>query len=558
MITITPQGQVYLCKTPLENDYKNQLTFANATAQQNYFASKVFKSDADYTYIKKDNTITVNFNIDEIINCNYLFYENRGFTNKIYYCFITNMEYVNENATRVYIETDVYQTYMFDIVKKSCFVEREHTNDDTIGNNTVPEDLDTGEFIINEYDEMDEYGGSGHVVIGVTKVPDDLKMLQTTGSTQPYKAPTTIYNGVFSGLSYFVFKEPKDASQFITIMDLNGVADNIVSVFICPNSIYNTTSSNWTNFPYIITWPGGTIGDISIDLTFNYNKFPEGLSEIVLADNKTISLNTTLNGYTPKNNKMFTKEFNYLYITNNNGNNITYAYEDFINNTPKYRIIGAVCPGCSIRLIPENYKKYETSGSGEHNSQISFGLVGGKYPTCSWRTDIYTNWVTQQGVNHLSTNGGISRGEEGALPSIDMMGAISSGVSFIKGLMSSTDKKTKHAQTEGNINVGDVTYACGMTNFLYFKMSCRYEYAKRIDDFLNVYGYKVNEFKIPNIEGRTYWNYVKTVECNFEGDIPQMYLNKIKEIFNNGVTFWHDPTKFLDYSQSNTIVTPTP
>ena len=32
-MTITPQGQLYLCKTPLENDYKNQLTFANANAQ---------------------------------------------------------------------------------------------------------------------------------------------------------------------------------------------------------------------------------------------------------------------------------------------------------------------------------------------------------------------------------------------------------------------------------------------------------------------------------------------------------------------------------------------
>ena len=25
-MTITPQGQLYLCKTKLENDYKNQLT----------------------------------------------------------------------------------------------------------------------------------------------------------------------------------------------------------------------------------------------------------------------------------------------------------------------------------------------------------------------------------------------------------------------------------------------------------------------------------------------------------------------------------------------------
>jgi hypothetical protein len=69
-----------------------------------------------------------------------------------------------------------------------------------------------------------------------------------------------------------------------------------------------------------------------------------------------------------------------------------------------------------------------------------------------------------------------------------------------------------------------------------------------------MFGYKVNEVKIPNTEGRTNWNYVKTIDCNFEGDIPQMYLNKIKEIFNNGITLWHNASTFLDYSQSNTIV----
>ena len=61
MITITPQGQVYLCKTPLENDYKNQLTFANATAQLNYFNSKIYRNlgDDNYYYIKKDSVIII-------------------------------------------------------------------------------------------------------------------------------------------------------------------------------------------------------------------------------------------------------------------------------------------------------------------------------------------------------------------------------------------------------------------------------------------------------------------------------------------------------------------
>ena len=142
-MTVTPQGLLYLCKTPLKNDYKNQLTFNNLNAQQTYFNTTIQFSFSDYTYIKKDNTITVGKNIDEIIGCNYLFYRNVGFTTKYYYCFITNMEYINEDVTRLTIETDVFQTWMFQIVYNRCFVEREHVNNDSIGLHTIPENLET-------------------------------------------------------------------------------------------------------------------------------------------------------------------------------------------------------------------------------------------------------------------------------------------------------------------------------------------------------------------------------------------------------------------------------
>ena len=160
MITVNPQGQIRLCKTPLENDYKNQLTFNNATDQFNYFNSKVQHRFDNYTYIKKDNVINVGIHIDQIIDCNYLFYQNVGFPNaKYYYCFITNMEYVNENCTKITFETDCFQTWLFQIKYNKCFIEREHTNNDTIGTNTIPENLETGEYIIDNYikfDKLDE------------------------------------------------------------------------------------------------------------------------------------------------------------------------------------------------------------------------------------------------------------------------------------------------------------------------------------------------------------------------------------------------------------------
>jgi hypothetical protein len=539
VITITPQGSVYLCKTPLENDYKNQLTFANATSQQSYFNSKVVTSETDYTYIKKDNTIVIGKPIDDIISCNYLFYKNTGFTNRYYYCFITNMEYVNENATRITIETDVYQTYMFDIIKKACFVEREHVNDDTIGANTTHEGIDTGEMIVNEVEYFDELSSGAHVIVGVSKLPEELRTETLTISTRNY-------NGIYSGLYYIVCQNYIDASKLIAVMDIEDLAENIYDVFLVPESLYNTT-----------TWSDSFTKHLDIfdvDINVSCKLLPNTTTSTLMAT-ESVDINTTLNGYTPKNNKLFTKEFNYMYITNNNGGNVEMAYEDFIDNEPTFHIKGSVCPGCSIKLIPDNYKKYDTSLPQYTDYLYDFGIMGGKYPTCSWSSDSYTNWLTQNAVDYAF-------GEVGNVATLGVLMATGnplalglSGIGLIKDAL--TDKlkhETSPVQAKGNINGGDVSFSTSMTCFTVYQMSLKYEFAKRIDDYLSMFGYKVNEVKIPNTEGRTNWNYVKTIDCNFEGDIPQMYLNKIKEIFNNGITLWHNASTFLDYSQSNTIV----
>lgn len=545
MISITPQGQVYLCKTPLENDYKHQLTFANATAQQTYFASKVFRSDTDYTYIKKDNTITVNFPIDDIITCNYLYYKNVGFSTKFYYCFITKMEYVNENATRLTIETDVWQTYMFDIVKKTCFVEREHVNDDTFGSNTVPEGLDTGEFIINECDEFTRMDLTYNIV-GVSRPQTDTEANSIYGGSM---------NGLYTGLSFYVFQDATETGKFIKAYDRIGHGDNIVTVFALPQNFFpNITFETLTVYNDSGTAYGTMTGKRITDTTIP--------TEFI---RKTIYKNTTLNGYSPKNNKMFTGEFNYLYVTNNGGTDVKYNYEDFISD-PHFKIDGVMCVGGSIKLMPTNYKKYDCLNPNTRYSwsEYNYGITCAKYPTCSWSNDAYTNWLTQNATNFLVEDIKFGYSQFGSTPGEENINEISKMMNrdwIAKGIGHYLDRmalKKSYSfmpvQAKGSINAGDITLCEGAIGFWYYKMSVKYEYAKRIDDFLSMFGYKVNNIKIPNITGRLNWNYVKTIGCNFEGDIPQIYLNKIKDIFNNGITFWHDPTKFLDYSQSNTIV----
>ena len=77
------------------------------------------------------------------------------------------------------------------------------------------------------------------------------------------------------------------------------------------------------------------------------------------------------------------------------------------------------------------------------------------------------------------------------------------------------------------------------------EMSVRADYARRIDDYFSMYGYKVDKVKDLEFHSRSNWNFIKTIGCNVEGDCPAPVVEAIKAIFNRGVTLWH--TGDFDY-----------
>lgn len=541
MITVTPQGQVYICKTPLENDYKNQLTFATKVAQENYFNSTIIKTLDNYTYIKKDNVIKVGINIDEIIDCNYLFYRNNGFTNKIYYCFITKMEYVNENVTAITIETDCFQTWYFDIRYKKCFVEREHVNDDTIGIHTIPEGLEIGDYVdqpigIDENSDLNFLTKDGHSPYVVLAVSE-------TGLDVALPSGSRIYNNVYSGLIFLTFPSTGAVDQYINYIQHHITEDIIYAAFMCPYEI----ATDGNNFEWLTFTDGSTTFQYAfIDYTTKATQM--GLVKIHKPNN--------LDTYVPRNNKLFVFPYRYFNISNNSGSSATYKYEYFNSNDGnddcQFTMLGAISPGCSIRLVPYNYKE----GKSEFNytfEEVDESIVAGKLPTCGWTNDAYTNWLTQNAINIpldiasdiIKTGVGVATGN------VALAGG---GLAGIGGTMAEIYQHSLIPTTaKGGVNQGDLNFADKLC-FSVYKKTIKYEYAKIIDNYFDMFGYKVNDVKIPNITGRQNWNYVKTIDCNFDGDIPQTDLNIIKAMFNGGVTLWHNPANILNYSLSNNIV----
>jgi hypothetical protein len=85
-------------------------------------------------------------------------------------------------------------------------------------------------------------------------------------------------------------------------------------------------------------------------------------------------------------------------------------------------------------------------------------------------------------------------------------------------------------------------------------MTIKEEFARRIDRYFTMYGYKVNTLKIPETTSRSNWNYVQTIDVNIEGAIPAEDMQRLKKVYDSGVTLWHTTAYFMDYSQPNPII----
>ena len=523
-----PNSNLYLLNVEFDKNYKNLIDFENKTEQNKYFESLVNANNVyeNYTYLPTSKTIKVQAKYDDIYNFNYLFYNNTSVTNKRYFAFITNLTYINENTTEITFEIDVWQTYQFEINFNKSFIEREHVNDDSLGLHTYPENLETGEFKINGTIENYDLFTEGKGIIMMCLVNPE------TG--EPINLSGGVYNGVFSGVTYYYFADANVLSIYIENLDKKGASDSIVGIFMCPKKLIDVTGS-----PQF------------------YAKVNESNSEF--SENWNISIPTTLNGYVPKNKKLFTSQFSFLNIDNNSGVIQKYMYERMNINNDKslFEVVSAVTPGMSVRCFPRGYNNINRT---ERVNEVGINL--GKFPTCAWVNDMYVNWLTQNSLNigvSAASSGLQIAGGLGLLATGAGAGAgasmISSGILGIASTLGSMqEKSTQPMSSAGNLNSGDVTFASDFLTFSAYNMCPSPEYIEIIDNYFSQFGYKVAKLKDVNFKSRKYWNYIKTIDVNITGSINQNDLIILNQIFNNGTTIWHSPDEIYDYSLDNYIV----
>lgn len=548
--------EVRLCAVPLESDYKHTLAFQTYAAQQQYFIGKTVHTSTNFSYQRKDKVIRYPMDYDELVTrgVNYVMYKNSANTTKWYFAFITKMEYVSEGVTHIHIKTDVIQTWGGNFTLKPCFVEREHCEDDTVGLHTIPEGLETGEYIVNKKYSIhpDREGGTGlgslAVILGVAR------------SENGELEHGYFYNGIYSGIRYYCFSAQSDnqLSEFLSRYDSEGVGDSIHCMFLAPKILVDNAGTITWNEPISESWDTKVIrvnptGSQRSDKTYTM-QFSEDYLD---------------NRYVPRNKKLMCYPYRYLSATNNCGATAIYRFEEFRDELagtgererpmiePSFVLEMSLTPGCSGRLYPWKYK----------NVQMNYdeGLTMGKYPILNWASDAFTNWMTQNSVNlglSIVTGAGQIIGGAAAIAAGGAAGAAAGGGSAIAGGISEIagtvgaiyQASMTPPNVKGNTNAGDIITSMGANHFDILVWSIKNEYARIIDSFFDMYGYKCHRVKVPaTFHREAYW-YTKTIDCEIDGNIPGEDMQEIKEIYNRGITFWRDPERVADYTQSNNTV----
>lgn len=535
------ENTLYFASESAKNSYFNRLTNVTAISAQSY--QRLGRS-----YCRVQVAISVLYNVD------YMSFTNQSFEDKYFYAFVTGINYINNVTTEVEYVLDPLMTWMGNFGFKQCFIERQHTLYDEIGGNITEEGLSTGSYIDEAINSTDDYGESNSMIRIVVANPNE--------------SQAHLFGGIYNGCKYVDKTSAEDAANYINSLVADDLESNIVTMFMVPAKFAN-------------------VGQIATEIY----RFDKPYNDV--------------GGYVPRNKKLFCYPYKYLVADNSEGSQQEYKYEYF-NSVPdsassgQYRFIvaGISANDVQIKLTPVAY-----NGTEQYTNEYALGMS--HFPQCAWLIDTYEAYLAQKNayyVHDLANAGaqGFLSGLTGRIPaayagmgakapttistgtslvpagtsSVSMpstvqvggsAGLSSGAASLINGAISGlTDMASVTAdrlvdniirpeagtQMRGSLDT-DLTFSQAQKKFFFHEKTITAEYARRIDNYFSMYGYKIGEIGAPNMNARPHWTYVKTTGCDLTGSIPASDKSAIETIFDSGVRFWHNLDEMGNYGLDN-------
>lgn len=549
----SPETNIYLLHgVPLDNTYDHTIYFRTEQEQREYFSSLAKYQFTNQTFQRVNrNFIRVQAKIGDIYDCNYMMFQNHNqdhHSRKWFYAFVLSVNYINEGCCELEYELDVLQTWHFNYKLDHCFVERQHSLTDNIGDNILPEPVKTGEYVCNEnllstpqerYTNLFADLSQLIIILGVIDLAEDEEV--EVGATQG-----KIYDGIYGGLTLYWYKTNSTGIDLLNekLSEYVQVPDNIVALYVVPQYLVGEAVATQDNSGVLSSGATGT----EMSSTFG-----------------SVDNTTTIDGYLPDNKKLLTYPYNFYNVDNGNGNSLTLRYEFFANRTINLQFNGTVSQPCKLTVRPKNYKGV----TGTLNTEI---LTLTDYPLCSWNMDAYKAWVAQNSLPFGAQAKNVAGAIGGILTYVAGLATGGTGLAIAGGMTALGSVVTQILQeynasiqadiSGGNFNSANVNLSAGKQQFFGGRFSINRQYAEMIDGFFTRFGYSVNSVAIPERYARTRWTYLKTGDCTItayatdqtqSGGIPNDDSKKICEIYNDGITWWRysDTMDLGNYSLPN-------
>lgn len=587
MAYVVPNSEIrLLSNVPVDVTYRHTLWFDSAASQENYFISKTKRYFDKCTYSRVTPAyIKLQVPADAIRDCNYLMYKNTAYTDKWFYAFITSVKYISNTVCGITFVLDQLQTWFFQMELAQCFIERQHSTTDSEGDNLIPENLETGEYMYvdNNLDWSKTFTGYDVVVFST------FASSVTATGTWIFTSTQGSYRwGIYSGLNMRVFRHIEEDA---TATSINNFLSAVVDEYGEQNGIVA-----------MVMIPSDSLDD---------QLLPTQLSH-------TVPKITALDGYVPVNKKLLTYPYCYIELQNCEGAVGTLRQEYFGGTNPavcQFMITFNITTAPVAFCVPINYM-----GSEYNYSQ---GMFINNFSQCSYNTDLFqaymaqslagstiksavdtvsvgtatlandVNWVAdtmakQLGLkkgevqpytpinnydyelnrdwvrrNATSLTGSIMAGAglviSDAGDAVDastaginasIMSAYNSVYSIMQGIYS----HAVAAPHNNGANTPDYYTSNRLKGFWLFHRTITNEFARKIDAYFSRFGYAQHTIATPNLHARERFTYIKTVDCVVHGAIPADAASTIEAILDGGTTFWADHNNVGNYTLNNAIV----
>lgn len=550
-----PNTTLYVGVAPWNSDLKNVQSYASRAEQISTIQGLLSYKYEHINIIRRDSDLILKGVNEDLTQCNYLMYQNKDISNKWYFAFIDNIQYNSLNSVIISHTIDVWQTYQFDITYYKNLILRAHVakSSDTVGRWLAPEPINvapeferkhnvfndlswTPQYVLhstsvyNPNTKKYEYKGNGmgatlsaEYGIFVDSDADVQKVVKNYGRDTMSDVLSdygdrnkTFWDNISNWLDDLLDSEKNSDSKWQAITGASSLAqlqdhrDELIGLYAIPSWVHDGSNKYATN----------AITSKSVSVT--------------------LPTSTLACGYAPRNKKMLSSLCKAYLFYNENGFKLPLKPELFTSGSPSFTVKSTELSTNGFILQIGSYADYTAK-----TNKISY--------RCENRLGYDANTGLDKVLNTLTSAVGVVN----AIGSVasqafagNVGGAVQGAVGAVQQSINMIDALGQRGVNTGaSGDIMSITEKRAMPVFADVsptEAQCRY-----IDDYLDVYGYAINEIgKISSyMKNRSNWNYIQVANCNIKVSAPNDDVNKLKQMFESGVTIWHK--NFGDYDQNN-------